>query len=142
MRATYARPVTSKRPPLSLPWFGVEAIRALRVARRISIKARTQAANQLHALVSTAPDELRTQLRDRPVKEIATIAARFRHGVGTDTADQVLWRIALVRMSSCSHTRAYVERRTKEGRTKREILRCLKRYIAREIYTDLRQLDL
>ena len=31
-------------------------------------------------------------------------------------------------------TRAYVERRTAEGRTKPEIIRCLKRYIARELY--------
>jgi transposase len=45
-------------------------------------------------------------------------------------------------MSTCPRTRAYVERRTKEGRTKREIIRCLKRYIAREIYHDLHTLDL
>lgn len=31
-------------------------------------------------------------------------------------------------------TIAYVERRTKEGLSKREIIRCLKRYLAREIY--------
>ena len=31
-------------------------------------------------------------------------------------------------------TRAYVERRTTEGLSKKEILRCLKRYIARELY--------
>ena len=33
----------------------VEAIRLLRVARRSAVKARTQAANQLHAVVDTAP---------------------------------------------------------------------------------------
>ena len=38
-------------------------IRPLRVARRSAVKARTQAANQLHALVVTAPDELRARLR-------------------------------------------------------------------------------
>ncbi len=32
------------------------------------------------------------------------------------------------------HTRAYVERRTAEGKSKREIIRCLKRYVAREVY--------
>ena len=32
-------------------------------------------------------------------------------------------------------TRDYVERRTKQGRTKAEIIRCLKRYIAREVFT-------
>jgi transposase len=41
----------------------VEMIRALRVARRSAVKARTQAANQLHALVVTAPDELRSTVR-------------------------------------------------------------------------------
>ncbi|MDT7686462.1 MAG: transposase [Pseudonocardiales bacterium] len=34
-------------------------------------------------------------------------------------------------------TRDYVERRTAEGLSKREIIRCLKRYIAREIYANL-----
>jgi len=61
---------------------------------------------------------------------------------GDRQANQALWRIALVRMSSCPRTRDYVERRTKEGRTKKEIIRCLKRYIAREVYADLRHLDL
>ena len=40
----------------------------------------------------------------------------------------------MVRMVSDPDTRAYVERRTKEGRSKREIMRCLKRYVARELY--------
>jgi hypothetical protein len=31
-------------------------------------------------------------------------------------------------------TKAYVERRTQEGKTKAEIIRCLKRYVARETY--------
>ena len=35
-------------------------------------------------------------------------------------------------------TRAYVERRTKEGKSKAEIIRCLKRYVAREVYPHLR----
>jgi hypothetical protein len=32
------------------------------------------------------------------------------------------------------HTQKYVDRRTKEGRSNKEIQRCLKRYIARELY--------
>lgn len=217
----------------------VEAIRALRVARRSAIKARTQAANQLHSLVVTAPEELRSTLRPLPLKELVATAARFRpgppttprdatkvamaeiarrwqnlteeitrldghldalvaeaaphllarHGVGTDTAgallvaagdnpdrlsnerafaalcgaspldassglqrrhrlnrggdrdaNHALWRIAMVRMATCPRTRAYVAKRTAEGRTKKEIIRCLKRYIARELYADLRLL--
>ena len=41
-------------------------------------------------------------------------------------------------MSSHPATRAYVERRTKEGKSKKEIIRCLKRYVAREVYRHLR----
>lgn len=40
-------------------------------------------------------------------------------------------------MRSCPRTRAYVERRTAEGKSSREIRRCLKRYIARELYRTL-----
>ena len=41
-------------------------------------------------------------------------------------------------MSSHPATRAYADRRTKEGLSKREIIRCLKRYVAREVYRQLR----
>jgi hypothetical protein len=42
--------------------------------------------------------------------------------------------IAVCRMSRDERTRSYVAKRTAEGKTKKEIIRCLKRYIAREIY--------
>jgi transposase len=42
--------------------------------------------------------------------------------------------IAVCRLRHCQRTRAYAERRTAEGKTKTEIIRCLKRYIARELY--------
>ena len=61
---------------------------------------------------------------------------------GNREANHALWRIALVRMSHDPRTRAYVERRTKEGLSKREIMRCLKRYIAREVYHRLPRADL
>ena len=41
-------------------------------------------------------------------------------------------------MGSNAVTCAYVERRTKEGKSKAEIIRCLKRYVAREVYPHLR----
>jgi Transposase IS116/IS110/IS902 family len=44
------------------------------------------------------------------------------------------WRIAFTRMNCDPRTRASVARRTSEGLSKREILRCLKRYIAREVF--------
>lgn len=58
---------------------------------------------------------------------------------GDRQANNALWTIAMVRMSSDPRTRHYVERRTKEGLTKGEILRCLKRYIARETHHAIRQ---
>jgi len=63
---------------------------------------------------------------------------RHRHGRGGDRAlNRAIHAIALVRMRSCPRTRAYVARRTAEGKTTREIRRCLKRYIARELYRHL-----
>ena len=57
---------------------------------------------------------------------------------GNRTANNALWRVVLVRMRWDQRTRDYVARRTAEGKTKREIMRCLKRYVAREIYRVLR----
>jgi hypothetical protein len=51
-----------------------------------------------------------------------------------------LWHIVVTRMSSDPRTRAYVERRTKEGKSKKEMIRVLKRYVAREIYRYLPRL--
>ena len=59
---------------------------------------------------------------------------------GNRDANRALWRIALVRMATDPRTRAYVERRTKDGKSKKAIIRCLKRYIAREIHPILTQL--
>ena len=56
---------------------------------------------------------------------------------GDRRANNALWRIALVRMHCHPPTRAYVERRTNQGLSKLDILRCLKRYIAREVYHHL-----
>ena len=56
---------------------------------------------------------------------------------GNREANAALWRIVLVRMNSEERTKRYVERRTTEGLSKIEIMRCLKRYVAREIYRDL-----
>lgn len=218
----------------------VEMIRSLRVARRSALKARTQATNQLLALVLTSPQGLRASLRSMSLLRLVKVAARFRPGplldpaaatklalrhlarrhaalsaeiaeldralgqvvseaapgllalpgVGTDVAgallvaagdnperlsseaafarlcgvaplpassgktnrhrlnrggdriaNNALWRIVLVRMSSDPRTRNYVERRTKEGLSKKEIIRCLKRYVAREAYRRLVGVD-
>jgi transposase len=64
---------------------------------------------------------------------------RFRFNPGGDRqANHALWRIVITRMSSDARTRDYVERRTKDGLSKAEVIRCLKRYVAREVYPHLR----
>lgn len=53
---------------------------------------------------------------------------------GNRQANAALYRIIVTRLRRDARTRLYLERRTKEGMSKREIIRCLKRYVAREIY--------
>ena len=216
----------------------VEAIRTLRVARRSAIKGRTQAINQLKALVLTGPAELRQALTGLTTRQLLTTCRRLRadtrlthvadpvtaatkltlrrlarritalgeeiddidtelrplvaatapalmavYGVGTEVAAQLLITagdnpdrlrseaafaqlcgtaplpassgrttrhrlnrggdrhanyalhiIALVRLSSHQPTQDYAARRRAQGLGNLEIIRCLKRYIAREIH--------
>jgi transposase len=64
---------------------------------------------------------------------------RHRLNPGGDrAANSALHMIAVVRLRYCARTQAYADRRKGEGLTKREVLRCLKRYIAREVYRALR----
>ena len=66
------------------------------------------------------------------------IQKRYRLNRGGDRqANAALWRIAMVRLSTDPATREYVARRQTEGKTKIEAMRCLKRYIAREVYNAL-----
>ncbi len=53
---------------------------------------------------------------------------------GNRAANNALWTIAMVRMRSNPRTQAYVARRTAEGKSSKEMHRCLKRYIIRELY--------
>ena len=212
----------------------VEAIRTLRVARRSAVKARTVAANQIDAVVVTAPEPVKDRLRalntartveacarmrpgthgdlvraaaKRALRSLArrhqALTAEIKHldaelrrlceranpallgacGVGAETAaallvaagdnperlrseasfaalcgtspieassgrtvrhrlnrggnrqaNNALWRIAMVRLRVDERSIAYAARLTAEGKTRREILRCLKRHIAREVY--------
>lgn len=217
----------------------VEALRNLRVARRSAVDQRAEVQRQLKALLVTAPEPLRSQLRHLPTRQLIaacaaarpdparagdpatatrialrTLARRHRqlsteideldqlivplvtainpalvavHGVGPDVAGQLLvtlgdnpdrmrseaafamlcgvaplpassgkthrhrlnrggdrrannalWRIVTCRLRWDPRTRVYVERRTKEGMSKAEIIRCLKRYIARDLFPLLR----
>ena len=56
----------------------VEALRTLKVLQRSATKARTQALNQLRALLVTAPDELRARLRDLTQRDLLATCAAFR----------------------------------------------------------------
>jgi transposase len=65
-------------------------------------------------------------------------SGRHRLSRGGDrAANSALYIVAIVRMRHHQPTRDYVERRTAEGLSKREIIRCLKRYIAREVFHNL-----
>jgi transposase len=65
-------------------------------------------------------------------------SGRHRLSRGGDrAANSALYIVTIVRMRHHQPTRDYVARRSAEGLSKREIIRCLKRYIAREIYANL-----
>jgi transposase len=73
-----------------------------------------------------------------PIPASSGKVTRHRLNPGGDRqANHALWRIVLTRMSAHPPTLIYVERRTKEGLSKKEIIRCLKRYVAREVYRHL-----
>jgi transposase len=215
----------------------VETMRVLRIARNSARRSRTQALNQMRSIISTAPDDIRGELRDLNVHRMLNKASAFRprdrHGVaggtkwvlrtlarraialetevkeidqilkdlvevtapelvarsglGTDTtsallvaagdnpqrlrseasfahlcgvapidantgkqqrrhrlnrggdrqANSALWHIVITRMACDQTTRDYINRRTTEGLTKKEAIRCLKRHISREVYHHL-----
>ena len=214
----------------------VEMIRMLKIVKSSAMKARTQAMNQMKALIVTAPLELRHQLAGLHVSRLVARCARFRpghlstptettryclrllarrhgqltaeidgidtemlrltaeaapalvdlFGIGPDTAatllvtaggnperlrseaafaalcgvnpipassgrtnrhrlnrggdrqaNAALYRIVLVRLHYHDPTKEYMSRRLGEGMTKPEVIRCLKRYVARQVYSIL-----
>jgi transposase len=212
----------------------VEALRTLQAVQRSANKARTQALNQIHQLLITAPEELRARLRPLTRTDLLATCAGFRiateddslqamtrlalrelaqrvlhldaqlavvikrlHRITVDVAPQLvattgvgpavasallitagdnphrmkseaafaalcgsnpipassgktnrhrlnrggdrnanatLWRIVIVRLACDERTKGYLARRQTEGKTKTEAIRCLKRYVAREIF--------
>jgi transposase len=70
-----------------------------------------------------------------PIEASSGKIVRHRLNRGGDgDANRALHLICVVRMARDQRTKHYVARRTAEGKSKREIMRCLKRYIAREVY--------
>jgi len=53
---------------------------------------------------------------------------------GNRQANSALFRIVIVRLAHDLETKTYMERRLKEGKSKLEVIRMLKRYVAREVY--------
>jgi transposase len=95
--------------------------------------------------VGDHPGRLRSEAARAHLRAAAPIPASSgkvkRHRLnphGDRQASHALWQIVITRMSSHPPTRAYVARRSKEGLSKKEIIRCLKRYAAREVYPHLR----
>jgi transposase len=91
------------------------------------------------------PERLRSEAAWAHMCAVAPIPAssgktrrhRLNRG-GNREANHALWRIVITRMSVHPETRAYVQRRTAEGLSKKDIIRCLKRYVAREACPYLR----
>ena len=71
-----------------------------------------------------------------PASSGKTVRHRLNRG-GNRQANTALYRIVVVRLRWHQPTRDYLTRRTKQGMSKREIIRCLKRYVAREVYAAL-----
>jgi transposase len=90
------------------------------------------------------PERLRSEAAWAHMCAVAPIPAssgktrrhRLNRG-GNREANHALWRIVFTRLGSHPATRAYAGRRTAEGKSKAEIIRCLKRYVAREVYPHL-----
>jgi transposase len=73
-----------------------------------------------------------------PLEASSGKVTRHRLNRGGDRrANNALWHIVMTRLASDPDTQAYMERRLKEGRSKREVIRVLKRYVAREVYRAL-----
>ena len=73
----------------------------------------------------------------------ASSGKRIRHRLnrgGARQANAALHRIVVVRLCHDQPTKDYMARRFTEGKTKKEIIRCLKRYVAREVFAVLNQI--
>jgi transposase len=98
-------------------------------------------AGQLLASVGDNPDRLRSEAAFAHLCGAAPIPAssgktnkhRLNRG-GDRGANHALWRIAMSRLRHDQRTKIYRDRRAAEQKTNKDIMRCLKRYIAREVY--------
>ncbi|MGH2428679.1 MAG: IS110 family transposase [Candidatus Limnocylindria bacterium] len=101
----------------------------------------TQIAGQLLVTAGDNPTRLRSEgafamlVGTAPIPASSGKTERQRlNRSGDRQANSALYMLALSRLSRDARTQAYVRRRTAEGKTKPEIMRCLKRYLTREVY--------
>ena len=104
----------------------------------------TDTASALLVAAGDNPERLRSEATfahlcgASPIDASSGKQQRHRLNRGGDRqANSALWKIVLTRMVCDPRTRAYIDRRMSEGLTKKEAVRCLKRYVAREVYTYL-----
>ena len=99
-------------------------------------------ASQLLITAGDNPERLTSERSFAALCGVAPVPAssgrtngRYRLNRGGDRhANSALWRIVIVRMATHQPTKDYVARRTAEGMPRLEIIRCLKRYVARQLY--------
>lgn len=101
-------------------------------------------AAQLLVTVGDNPERIRSEAALAKLCGVAPLQASsgktHRHRLnrgGNRTANHALWRIAMVRRNNEPRTQAYFARRRAEGLSDREIMRCVKRFIVRELYRAL-----
>jgi transposase len=104
----------------------------------------TDVASALLVTAGDNPERLRSERAFAHLCGVAPLDAssgkqqRHRLSRGGDRqANAALWRIVMTRMVCDPRTRHYIDRRTKDGLTKLEAMRCLKRYVAREVFRAL-----
>jgi transposase len=104
-----------------------------------------ETAAQLLITIGDNPDRVRCEAAFAALCGVAPVPAtsgktRNKHRLsrgGDRQANRALYMITITRMHRCARTRAYVARRTTQGLSTKDIIRCLKRYLAREIYKTL-----
>ena len=142
-----ARLVTSGSPRRSPSSGGTDRAAGVRGRARPHTALRgvgTETAASLLVAVGDNPERLKSEasfarlcgVAPVPVSSGKTVRHHLNRG-GNRDANRALHVLALGRMSWDERTREYVARRTAEGKSKRKILRCLKRYVAREVYRTL-----
>ncbi|MCO4236759.1 IS110 family RNA-guided transposase [Pseudarthrobacter raffinosi] len=104
----------------------------------------TEVASQLLVTVGDNPERIGNEAQFAALTGTAPIPAssgkttrhRLSHG-GDRAANAAIHHVVVSRMATDQRTKDYVARRTEEGKSKKEIMRCLKRYVSREIYGQL-----